>query len=97
MEVVMAVLVEKRLPGVESSDVAAVAAGRPLRSGPRVMPRRPATRPHPVVVPAQRESSSCEVRPKRESLFELVAVGVLSALTVVALGVLYLQQAGVTP
>lgn len=90
----MAVLVEKRLRIVEDADVA---AGRPLRSGPRVMPRRPATRPHPVVVPATRESSSCEVRPKRESLFELVAVGVLSALTVVALGVLYLQQAGVTP
>ncbi|MFD4640385.1 hypothetical protein ACFWN2_23930 [Lentzea sp. NPDC058436] len=94
MEVVMAVLVEKRLRVVEDADVA---AGRPLRSGPRVMPRRPATRPHPVVVPATRESSSCEVRPKRESLFELIAVGVLSALTVVALGVLYLQQAGVTP
>ncbi|MGI5501693.1 hypothetical protein [Lentzea sp. CA-135723] len=94
MEVVMSVLVEKRLRVVEDADVA---AGRPLRSGPRVMPRRPATRPHPVVVPARRESSSCEVRPKRESLFELIAVGVLSALTVVALGVLYLQQAGVTP
>lgn len=90
----MAVLVEKRLRVVEDADVA---AGRPLRSGPRVMPRRPATRPHPVVVPDSRESSSCEVRPKRESLFELIAVGVLSALTVVALGVLYLQQAGVTP
>lgn len=48
-------------------------------------------------MPVSRESSSCEVRPKRESVFELVAVGVLSALTVVALGVLYLQQAGVTP
>jgi hypothetical protein len=94
MEVVMAVLVEKRLRVVEDADVV---AGRPLRSGPRVMPRRPATRPHPVVVPATRESSSCEVRPKRESLFELIAVGVLSALTVVALGVLYLQQAGVAP
>ena len=90
----MAVLVEKRLRVVEDADVA---AGRPLRSGPRVMPRRPATKPRPVAVPSWRESSSCEVRPKRESLFELVAVGVLSALTVVALGVLYLQQAGVTP
>ncbi|MGW6933880.1 hypothetical protein ACWGE0_27745 [Lentzea sp. NPDC054927] len=93
----MAVLVEKRLRVVDDTEVAAVAAGRPLRSGPRVMPRRPATRPRPVVVAAPRESSSCEVRPKRESLFELIAVGVLSALTVVALGVLYLQQAGVTP
>ncbi len=90
----MAVLVEKRLRVAEDADVA---AGRPLRSGPRVMPLRPATRPHPVVVPARRESSSCEVRPKRESMFELVAVGVLSALTVIALGVLYLQQVGVTP
>jgi hypothetical protein len=94
MEGVMAVLVEKRLRVVEDADVA---AGRPLRSGPRVMPRRPATRPHPVVVPATRESSSCEVRPKRESTLELVAVGVLSALTVIALGVLYLQQSGLTP
>ncbi|WP_090073289.1 MULTISPECIES: hypothetical protein [Lentzea] len=94
MEVVMAVLVEKRMRVVEDADVA---AGRPLRSGPRVMPRRPATKPRPLVVPSSRESSSCEVRPKRESLFELIAVGVLSALTVVALGVLYLQQAGVTP
>ena len=90
----MAVLVEKRMRVVEDADVA---AGRPLRSGPRVMPRRPATKPRPVAVPVSRESSSCEVRPKRESLFELIAVGVLSALTVVALGVLYLQQAGVTP
>jgi hypothetical protein len=94
MEVVMAVLVEKRMRVVEDADVA---AGRPLRSGPRVMPRRPATKPRPLAVPTSRESSSCEVRPKRESLFELIAVGVLSALTVVALGVLYLQQAGVTP
>ncbi|MDX8050349.1 hypothetical protein SK571_13235 [Lentzea sp. BCCO 10_0798] len=94
MEVVMAVLVEKRMRVVEDADVA---AGRPLRSGPRVMPRRPATKPRPLAVPSSRESSSCEVRPKRESLFELIAVGVLSALTVVALGVLYLQQAGVTP
>ncbi|NKE60608.1 hypothetical protein FXN61_28995 [Lentzea sp. PSKA42] len=90
----MAVLVEKRLRVVEDADVA---AGRPLRSGPRVMPRRPATKSHPIVVPASRESSSCEVRPKRESALELVAVGVLSALTVIALGVLYLQQVGVTP
>ncbi|SDH12799.1 hypothetical protein SAMN05216553_116121 [Lentzea fradiae] len=90
----MAVLVEKRLRVAGDADVA---AGRPLRSGPRVMPRRPATKPHQVVVPAARESSSCEVRQRRESLFELVAVGVLSALTVVALGVLYLQQVGVTP
>lgn len=90
----MAVLVEKRLRVAEDADVA---AGRPLRSGPRVMPRRPATKPRPVSVPALRESSSCEVRPKRESMLELVAVGVLSALTVIALGVLYLQQAGVTP
>lgn len=90
----MAVLVEKRMRVVEDADVA---AGRPLRSGPRVMPRRPATKPRPLAVPSSRESSSCEVRPKRESLFELIAVGVLSALTVVALGVLYLQQAGVTP
>ncbi|MEU7480990.1 hypothetical protein AB0A63_33785 [Lentzea sp. NPDC042327] len=90
----MAVLVEKRLRVVEDADVA---AGRPLRSGPRVMPRRPATKPHPVVVPDARESSSCDVRSKRESTLELVAVGVLSALTVVALGVLYLQQMGVTP
>jgi hypothetical protein len=94
MEVVMAVLVEKRLRVAEDADVA---AGRPLRSGPRVMPRRPATRPHQVVVPATRESSSCEVRPKRESMLELVAVGVLSALTIIALGVLYLQQVGVAP
>ncbi|MDX8029612.1 hypothetical protein SK803_05285 [Lentzea sp. BCCO 10_0856] len=93
----MAVLVEKRLRVVEDTDVAAVAAGRPLRSGPRVMPRRPATRPRPVVVVTSRESSSCEVRPKRESMLELVAMGVLSALTVIALGVLYLQQVGVTP
>ncbi|MFJ5992503.1 hypothetical protein [Lentzea sp. NPDC092896] len=90
----MAVLVEKRMRVVEDADVA---AGRPLRSGPRVMPRRPATKPRPVAVPVSRESSSCEVRPKRESVFELIAVGVLSALTVVALGVLYLQQAGVAP
>lgn len=90
----MAVLVEKRMRVVEDADVA---AGRPLRSGPRVMPRRPATKPRPVSVPISRESSSCDVRPKRESLFELIAVGVLSALTVVALGVLYLQQTGVTP
>ena len=90
----MAVLVEKRMRVVEDADVA---AGRPLRSGPRVMPRRPATKPRPLAVPSSRESSSCEVRPQRESLFELIAVGVLSALTVVALGVLYLQQAGVAP
>lgn len=90
----MAVLVEKRLRVVEDADVA---AGRPLRSGPRVMPRRPATRPHQIVVPAKRESSSCEVRPKRESTLELIAAGVLSALTVVALGALYLQQMGVAP
>jgi hypothetical protein len=94
MEGVMAVLVEKRLRVVEDADVA---AGRPLRSGPRVMPRRPATRPHPVAVASSRESSSCEVRPRRESALELVAVGVLSALTIIALGVLYLQQVGVTP
>jgi hypothetical protein len=91
MEGVMAVLVEKRLRVVEDADVA---AGRPLRSGPRVMPRRPATKPHPVIVPASRESSSCEVRPKRESTLELVAVGVLSMLTVVVLGLMYLQQYG---
>lgn len=90
----MAVLVEKRLRVVEDADVA---AGRPLRSGPRVMPSRPATRPRPVAVPAKRESSSCEVRPKRESALELIAVGVVSMLAVVALGVLYLQQAGMTP
>ncbi|SDP86213.1 hypothetical protein SAMN05421507_11793 [Lentzea jiangxiensis] len=90
----MAVLVEKRLRVVEDADVA---AGRPLRSGPRVMPRRPATRPHQIVVPAKRGSSSCEVRAKRESMLELIAAGVLSALTVVAVGVLYLQQVGVTP
>lgn len=90
----MAVLVEKRLRVVEDADVA---AGRPLRSGPRVMPRRPATKPRPVAVPSSRESSSCEVRPQRESALELLAVGVLSALTIIALGVLYLQQAGVTP
>ena len=90
----MAVLVEKRLRVVEDADVA---AGRALRSGPRVMPRRPATKPRPVAVPSSRESSSCEVRPKRESALELLAVGVLSALTIIALGVLYLQQAGVTP
>jgi hypothetical protein len=93
MEVVMAVLVEKRLRVVEDADVA---AGRPLRSGPRVMPRRPATKPRPVAVPSSRDSSSCEVRPQRESALELLAVGVLSALTIIALGVLYLQQAGVT-
>ncbi|MFS8101624.1 hypothetical protein LFM09_31310 [Lentzea alba] len=90
----MAVVVEKRLRVVEDADVA---AGRPLRSGPRVMPRRPATKPRPVAVLQSRESSSCEVRPKCESTLELIAVGVLSALTVIALGVLYLQQAGVTP
>jgi len=90
----MAVLVEKRLRVVEDADVA---AGRPLRSGPRVMPRRPATRPHPVVVPVSRESRSCEVRPKRESTLELVAVSVLSMLTVIALGLMYLQQSGGTP
>ena len=45
----MAVLVEKRLRVVEDADVA---AGRPLRSGPRVMPRRPATKPRPVAVPS---------------------------------------------
>ncbi|MCP2201559.1 hypothetical protein [Lentzea flava] len=90
----MAVVVEKRLRVVEDADVA---AGRPLRSGPRVMPRRPATKPRPVAVPSSRDSSSCEVRPKRESALELLAVGVLSALTIIALGVLYLQQAGVTP
>ncbi|WP_143466977.1 hypothetical protein [Lentzea kentuckyensis] len=90
----MAVLVEKRLRVVEDADVA---AGRPLRSGPRVMPRRPATKPRPVAVPSSRDSSSCEVRPKRESsALELLAVGVLSALTIIALGVLYLQQVGVT-
>jgi hypothetical protein len=94
MEGVMAVLVEKRLRVVEDADVV---AGRPLRSGPRVMPRRPATKPRPVAVPSSRGSSSCEVRPKRESALELLAVGVLSALTIIALGVLYLQQAGVTP
>ncbi|GGU51971.1 hypothetical protein GCM10010178_50890 [Lentzea flava] len=94
MEGVMAVVVEKRLRVVEDADVA---AGRPLRSGPRVMPRRPATKPRPVAVPSSRDSSSCEVRPKRESALELLAVGVLSALTIIALGVLYLQQAGVTP
>jgi hypothetical protein len=93
MEVVMAVLVEKRLRVVEDADVA---AGRPLRSGPRVMPRRPATKPRPVAVPSSRDSSSCEVRPQRESALELLAVGVLSALTIIALGVLYLQQVGVT-
>ncbi|PWK82517.1 hypothetical protein C8D88_113110 [Lentzea atacamensis] len=90
----MAVIVEKRLRVVEDADVV---AGRPLRSGPRVMPRRPATKPRPVAVPSSRDSSSCEVRPKRESALELLAVGVLSALTIIALGVLYLQQAGVTP
>lgn len=90
----MAVLVEKRMRVVEDVDVA---AGRPLRSGPRVMPRRPATKPRPVVVPASRESSSCEVRPKRESTLELIAVGLLSMLTVVALGLMYLQQYGGTP
>jgi len=90
----MAVVVEKRLRVVEDADVA---AGRPLRSGPRVMPRRPATKPRPVAVPSSRESSSCEVRSKRESALELLAVGVLSALTIIALGVLYLQQVGVTP
>lgn len=90
----MAVLVEKRLRVVEDADVV---AGRPLRSGPRVMPRRPATKPRPVAVPSSRDSSSCEVRPRRESALELLAVGVLSALTIIALGVLYLQQVGVTP
>lgn len=90
----MAVLVERHLRVVEDADVA---AGRPLRSGPRVMPRRPATKPRPVAVPSSRDSSSCEVRPRRESALELLAVGVLSALTIIALGVLYLQQAGVTP
>lgn len=90
----MAVIVEKRLRVVEDADVV---AGRPLRSGPRVMPRRPATKPRPVAVPSSRDSSSCEVRPKRESVLELLAVGVLSALTIIALGVLYLQQTGVTP
>ncbi|WP_154696989.1 hypothetical protein [Lentzea guizhouensis] len=90
----MAVLVEKRLRVVEDADVA---AGRPLRSGPRVMPKRPATKPRPVLVPSSRESRSCEVRPQRESALELIAVGALSALTVIALGVLYLQQMGVTP
>lgn len=90
----MAVLVEKRLRVAEDADVA---AGRPLRSGPRVMPRRPATKPRPVAVPASRESSSCEVRPKRESALELIAMGVVSMLVVIALGVLYLQQVGVTP
>ncbi|RAS63206.1 hypothetical protein C8D87_107355 [Lentzea atacamensis] len=90
----MAVIVEKRLRVVEDADVV---AGRPLRSGPRVMPRRPATKPRPVAVPSSRDSSSCDVRPKRESALELLAVGVLSALTIIALGVLYLQQAGVTP
>ncbi|GAA3686162.1 hypothetical protein GCM10022267_86260 [Lentzea roselyniae] len=94
MEGVMAVIVEKRLRVVEDADVV---AGRPLRSGPRVMPRRPATKPRPVAVPSSRDSSSCDVRPKRESALELLAVGVLSALTIIALGVLYLQQAGVTP
>jgi hypothetical protein len=94
MEGVMAVLVEKRLRVVEDADVV---AGRPLRSGPRVMPRRPATKPRPVAVPSSRDSSSCEVRPRRESALELLAVGVLSALTIIALGVLYLQQVGVTP
>ncbi|GLZ34203.1 hypothetical protein Lesp02_63900 [Lentzea sp. NBRC 105346] len=50
-----------------------------------------------MVAVAQRESRSCEVRPKRESTLELVAVGVLSMLTVVVLGLMYLQQSGVTP
>ena len=87
----MAVLVRTR------EEVGDVALGRPLRSGPRVLPRRPATRPRPVVAVASRESRSCEVRPKRESTLELVAVGVLSMLTVIVLGLMYLQQSGVTP
>lgn len=82
----MAVLVRTR------HEVEDVALGRPLRSGPRVLPRRPATRPRPVVAVAQRESRSCHVRPKRESVLELVAVGILSMLTVIAIGVLYMQQ-----
>jgi hypothetical protein len=81
----MAVLVRTR------HEVEDVALGRPLRSGPRVLPRRPATRPRPVVAVAQRESRSCQVRPRRQVL-ELVAVGVLSMLTVVAIGLMYLQQ-----
>lgn len=87
----MAVLVPLR------HEVDAVKQGRPLRSGPRVLPRRPATRPRPVVAVATRESRSCEVRPRRENVLELAAVGLLSMLTVIALGVLYLQQTSVTP
>ncbi|WP_186763172.1 hypothetical protein [Lentzea tibetensis] len=41
---------------------------------------------------AQRESRSCHVRPKGESVLELLAVGILSMLTVIAIGVLYMQQ-----
>lgn len=82
----MAVLVRTR------QEIEEAKHGRPLRSGPRVLPRRPATRPRPVVAVATRESRSCQVRPKREVL-ELVAVGVLSMITVIALGLMYLQGA----
>ena len=91
----MAVLVGGRF--VRDTGVRDVALGRRLRSGPRVLPRRPGGRPRPVSALARAESTSCHVRLAGDSALELVAVGVLSALTVIALGMLYLQQVGVAP
>lgn len=97
----MAVLIGTRagFELVDEIDVDDVALGRGLRPGPRVLrrlevgdSRRPSSRP--LSVHRAPEPIACRVRPVRHSVLQLLGVGVLVALTVVCLGLLYLQGSG---
>jgi len=97
----MAVLIGTRtgFELVDEVDVDDVAFGRGLRPGPRVLrrleigdSRRPASRP--LSVHRAPEAVACRVRPSGQSPVQLLAIGVLVALAVVALGLLYLQGSG---
>ncbi|WP_199443277.1 LysM peptidoglycan-binding domain-containing protein [Umezawaea beigongshangensis] len=97
----MAVLVGTR-SSFELIDCAGAADLPPsggIRPGPRVLrrfevgeTRRPVGRPAAApVVPRRTEPVSCEIRPHAVSRWELLALGLLAALTVLCLGLVYVN------
>lgn len=97
----MAVLIGTRagFELVDEVDVDDVAFGRGLRPGPRVLrrleigdSRRPASRP--LSVHRAPEPVACNVRPVRQSALQMLGMGLVVALTVVGLGLLYFQGSG---
>jgi hypothetical protein len=97
----MAVLVGTR-SSFELIDCAGAADLPPsggIRPGPRVLrrfdvgeTRRPVGRPAAApVAPHRPEPVSCEIRPRAVSRWELLAIGLLAALTVLCLGLMYVN------